>query len=375
MTVAGLDLSAPRVRAVIGGVDKPPVALPLEETGEGLPLAVSLHGRRPEVGHAAVALCREYPHLACVDFLAHLGTERCWAAGRHRLDAAGLLGLVFERLLPALAEARAVALVLPAYLSASQATQAARLGRKARLPVAVSVAAPLAAGLAAYRQQPWTGPALLVDVDDHALTWAVLHAGAGQFQVQNRKTLPRLNVRAWKGCLLDAVADLCIRQNRRDPRDCGATEQFLYDQLEDVFAAAAQDELVEVLIRSSQWCQNLILQPRQVLAFCARLLDEVTEDVRAAWTEKPEGGRLIVTAAAASLPGLIAVLTEAVGGEAVPVILEADAAARMAVTLAGSGGRPGQPAEHLNRALPLPPRSPTGAAGTAQRTVTRLADI
>ncbi len=30
MTVAGLDLSAPRVRAVIGGVDKPPVALPLE---------------------------------------------------------------------------------------------------------------------------------------------------------------------------------------------------------------------------------------------------------------------------------------------------------------------------------------------------------
>lgn len=374
MTVAGLDLSAPRVRAVIGGVDKPPADLPLEETGEGLPLAVSLHGRRPEVGHAGTALCREYPHLACLDFLAHLGTERCWAAGRHRLDAAALLSLVFERVQPALAEARAVVLVLPAYLSAAQAAQAVRLGRKARLPVAGSVAAPLAAGLAAYRQQPWTGPALLVDVDDHALTGAVLHAGAEQLQVQSRKTLPRLNLRAWKGCLLDAIADLCIRQNRRDPRDCGATEQFLYDQLADVFAAVAQDELVEVLIRASQWCQNLILQPRQVLAFCARLLDELAEEVRAAWTEKPEGGRVIVTAAAGSLPGLVAVLTEAVGGEAAPVILDGDAAARMAVTLAGAGGRSGQPAEHLSRTLPLPPRSQTGA-GTGQRTVPRLADL
>ena len=372
MTVAGLDLSAPRVRAVIGGVDKPSAALPLEETGEGLPLAVSLHARRPEVGHAGLALCREYPHLVCLDFLAHLGTDRCWAAGRHRLDAAALLSLVFERLQPALAEARAVVMVLPAYLSAAQATQAVRLGRKARLSVVGSAAAPLAAGLAAYRQQPWTGPALLVDADDHGLTWTVLHAGAEQLQAQTRKTLPRLNLRAWKGCLLDAVADLCIRQNRRDPRDCGTTEQLLYDQLDDVFTAAAQDELVEVLIRSSQWCQNLILQPRQVLAFCTGLLEEAAEEVQAARAEKPEGGRLIVTAAAASLPGLIAVLTETVGGEAAPVVLNGDATARTAVTLPVSAGRAGQPAEHQSRALPLPPRSQTG---TAQRAAPRLADL
>ncbi len=375
MTFAGLDLSAPRARAVSGGVDGPPTPLPLEETGEGLPLAVGLHGRRPEVGRAGAALCREYPHLVCLDFLAHLGTERCWSAGRHRLDAAGALGLVFERVQPALAEAHGVVLVLPAYLSAAQAAQAVRLGRAARLPVVGSVAAPLAAGLAAYRQQPWTGPAVLVDVDDHALSWAVLHAGAEQLQVQTRKTLPHLSLRAWKGRLLDAIADLCIRQSRRDPRDSGAAEQLLYDQLEDVCAAAVRDQLVEVIIRASGWCQNLILQPRQVRAFSARLLEEVAEEVEATLSEELENSHLIVTAAAGRLPGLAAVLAEALGSEGSPVVLGADAAARTALMLAGSIGRTRQPAEHLSRALPLPPRSQSAAGSTVKRTTPKLADI
>lgn len=372
MIVAGLDLSAARARAVIGGLDGPPTPVAWDETGEGLPLAVSLHGRHPEVGQAGAARCREYPHLVCLDFLAHLGTERCWIAGRHRLDAAGALSLVFEHLQPGLAEARAVVLVLPAYLSVAQATQAVRLSRKARLPVVGSVAAPLAAGLAAYRQQPWIGPAALVDVDDHALTWSILHAGAEQLQVQNRKTLTRLSLRAWKERLLDAIADLCIRQSRRDPRDSGAAEQLLYDQLEDVFDAGTLDQLVEVIIRAAGWCQNLILQPRQVRAFCARLLGEVTEEAEAAFPEKLNDSRLVATAAAGRLPGLGAMLMEALGGAGEPVVLGEDAAARMALVLAGSRGRPGQSVEHLSRALPLPPRSQPTADGVMKRTTPRL---
>jgi hypothetical protein len=375
MTCAGLDLSAARARAVIGGVDGPPTPVALEETGAGLPLAVSLHGRRPEVGWAAMAWCREYPHLVCLDFLAHLGTERCWSAGRHRLDAAGALSLVLGHVQPALAEARGVVLVLPAYLSAAQATQALRLGCQTKLPVLGSVAAPLAAGLAAYRQRSWTGPAVLVDVDDHALTWTILHAGAAQLQVQNRKTLPRLSLRAWHARLLDAIADLCIRQSRRDPRDSGATEQLLYNQLEDVCEAGIRDQLVEVIVRASTWCQNLILQPRQIRAFCTRLLEEATEEAEAALAPELEGSLLILTAAAERLPGLAAVLTEALRSEGEPMILGADAAARMALVLADSLGRALQPAEHLSRALPLASAGPSVAGGAAKRSTPKLADL
>ncbi len=82
-----------------------------------------------------------------------------------------------------------------------------------------------------------------------------------------------------------------------------------------------------------------------------------------------------MTAAAGRLPGLAAVLAEALGSEGSPVVLGADAAARTALMLAGSIGRTRQPAEHLSRALPLPPRSQSAAGSTVKRTTPKLADI
>lgn len=361
MTFAGLDLNATCARAAVGAPDTPPARFPLEETGEGLPLALSLGGRHVEVGHAGVALCREYPHLVCQDFLAHLGTEHHWAAGRHRLDPARALGLVFDSVRLALAEARSVVLSLPAYLSAAQAAQAVALACRAKLPVAGSVAAPLALARAAWARQPWPGPAVVVDVDHHALTGAVLRAGPDQLQLLSRKTLPALGLRVWKGRLLDAVADLCVHHNRRDPRDSGAAEQLLFDQLDGVFEACQDGQLVELIVRSASWCQNLILQPRQILTFCDRLTRQAAEELSGVWQALAEGPALLIaSAAAARLPGLVAALAESAGSQIPTLVTDADAAARSALALACAPVRGMAPAEHLGRALPLPSPSQPG---------------
>ncbi len=183
MNVVGLDLNATHARAVGGPEGAPARVLPLEDGADRLPMAVNLEGRHPAVGKAGAALCREYPHLVCLDFLAHLGTDRTWAAGRRRLDAARAVGLVFERLAEAAGGPVEVVVAVPGYLTRPQAALLAPLARKARLHLIGSVSAPLALAAGAYARQPWSGPAVLVDVDDHALTWTIVRAGGGHAQV------------------------------------------------------------------------------------------------------------------------------------------------------------------------------------------------
>ena len=125
-------------------------------------------------------------------------------------------------------------IAMPTYLSAEQVASLVKLAGKARLPVCGWVAAPLAVTLTAYAEQPWAGPALVVDADEHALTWAAVAVEFGQARVLDAQALPHLGMRLWKERLLNAVADRCVRQSRRDPRDSAAAEQSLYDQLDGV---------------------------------------------------------------------------------------------------------------------------------------------
>src|SRR5690606_22339712 len=113
--LVGLDLNSSRARAVAERPGRPRAVL-LEDPHEELPLAISLEKRQPEVGRAGANLCRRYPHLACLDYLAALGRPQEWRAGRVRLDPSAALFLTLERLRAALAGYEAVALVLPPYL-------------------------------------------------------------------------------------------------------------------------------------------------------------------------------------------------------------------------------------------------------------------
>jgi len=377
MSLVGLDMNATQLRAVRGPTDMPPASCPFGTNGETVVLAISLRGRTPEVGRAGAALIREYPHLVCFDFLAHLGNDRTWSAGRHHLDAAKAVTLVWEHLRPVLATAQAVTLALPAYLTPAQAGQVLQLAHKAKVPIHGSTTDSLASGLAGYQRQRWSGFALLVDVDDHALSWTLLKTAQEQLQVVEYKAEQRLSLLVWKKKLVDAIADLCIQHSRRDPRDSGAAEQLLFDQLDDVFAAVELDRMVEVVIRSTNWCQNLMMQPQQIRQFCGPLVDQARDGIEETLEKAAvrNVGALLLTHAAGRLPGLAASLQDVVDEKTPLVQLPADAAARMAWALGARFARDQLPGGHLHRSLALSIASiPEGETASTRTNPRRAAD-
>jgi len=358
--LAGIDVNTTRVRAVQGPAQAPPRALPLEDAHEDLPMVLSLEGRHPEVGRAGAALCRLSPHLACLDFLAHLGEPREWVAGRHRIDPLKAVSLVLERLQPACAEVRGFVLVLPSYLARTQVNLLMPLINKARLPMLGSVRTPLALAMAAYAAEPWTGPALVVDADDHALDAGTVIADGEQLWLQSAQ-----------------VADRCIRQSRRDPRDCASAEQSLYDQIEDALDRIGSGKMVELLIQTPNWFQNLLLRAEELSSFCAGLVQESVQAIPTVLGQSSPAV-ILVSAAAARLPGLAAALEGCGRQMAVPVpdevqdtdfgedliegriepssgvtVLAADAAARAAHALAARCHDGELPRGHLDLSLPL----------------------
>src|SRR5579864_1970935 len=136
MTLIGLDLNATRARAIQGenhgSGPHVPHGLSLEGNERELPLALSLEERQPRVGRVGAGLCRRSPHLACLDFLPHLGDDRMWHVGRHRLDAAAALALVCDHLQRRIGRAEGVTVALPAYFSAAQASLLAHVAGRAR---------------------------------------------------------------------------------------------------------------------------------------------------------------------------------------------------------------------------------------------------
>jgi hypothetical protein len=381
----GLDMNSSRARAVCGPPDRAPGPLFLDGEHDTLPLALSLEGRYPEVGRPGLALCRRSPHLACSNFLAHLETPRQWVTDRHRLDAGQALALVLGRLQPACAGKGGLVLAVPAYLSLGQVQVLAAAAHRARLPVLGSVAAPLASAVAAYAEHPWQGAAVLVDVDDHALTLLTVRAVHEQAQLQGARILPQLNLRVWKDRLLAAVADRCVRQSRRDPRDSAPAEQALYDQLEDLLDACREGRRSELAVRSAHWYQNLILQPEEPVQFCTlltRAVVDALEGVRMAAKPDVVPQAVFLTASAGRLPGVAAALQEclhdlseqpapAEGGGDQPwpavyhppqvAVLPVDAAARAAHALAVQFLHRELPPGHLDLRVPLPPAEPLEA--------------
>jgi hypothetical protein len=363
MTLIGLDLNATRACAVAGPAQAPrPLAL--DRDVPELPLAISLEGRTPVVGRAGLALCRCLPHLACTGFLPHLDTSRQWIAGRHCLDATAALGLVLERLEPAL-QARGKVLkarpglvvAAPSYLSGAQLGVLTGLIEKARWSLLGSVATPLALAVAAWRERAWSGGAILVDVDDHALTWTVVAEARGQAQLLGERVLTNLHLQAWKGCLVDAVSDRCVRHSRRDPRDSAAAEQMLYDQLDDVLEVCARGQMVEVVIQAAQWGQNLILRPEELAGATGPLRHDAVGQMLDLVASIPARGSIravCFTTAAAVLPGLVAEVEANVGGRVAVVALGAESAARGAHELAACFQRGELPAGHLDFTAPLP---------------------
>src|SRR5205085_1894056 len=262
-----------------------PLPLPLCPPLAEFPLAISLEGRAPEAGPAGQRLCRRLPHLACCNFLPHLAeparSGRKWVAERYSLDSAQAVALVLQRLQPVWFTAGAAVLSLPIYLTPAQVDLLTTLAEQVRLPLLGTVTAPLSAALAAHAERAWTGTAVVVDADDHALTLAVVSAEEGQANLVDAWSLPHLGVKVWKERLLNALADQCVHQSRRDPRDSPVAEQALYEQIEEVFEACRHGRMASIAFQTATWYQNLVLRPDQPVAACGALLNQTLEEIEA----------------------------------------------------------------------------------------------
>lgn len=380
MTLVALDVNATRVRVLTGLSPRETRPLALEGTEVELPLAVSLEGRTPVPGRAGAALCRRSPHLACTGFLAHLGERREWAGPRCKVDASLALAAVLDLVSARAGKHNAAAVAIPGYLSHEQRAVFLRVGENARLRLHGSIDSGLAAALAALSSQPLEGLALVVDVDDHALTWTAITALEGTAHVSLAETHASLSLRAWKERLLGAVADACVRCSRRDPRDSADAEQSLYDQLDAVLQASREGRPASVLMKTAQWSQNVNLNASDLAAACKPLLEATlgtfTAISESAGVEAGPVRVVVVTTAASRLPGLVGVLERELAeqslqgsdsaGETAPPhvqVLDPDAVAQAVHELAARWHREKLPPGHLDVVPLLEAQSPaTGYA-------------
>jgi hypothetical protein len=365
MSATGIDLNASRLCGAAGPVGTLPRPLSFDGHPE-LPLPISLAERKPRIGLAALAIGRVSPHLVCRDYLHRLGETGRWVFGRHRLDADRAMTLALEPVREALPRNEPLIVALPAYLTTAQCKRFADLARKARLNLRETISSPLAALWAAQSARPWDGPALLVDVDEHSLTWTSLlvegrSSGVRQGRAVQHWALTGHGESAWQQRLLDGIADQCIRQTRRDPRASSQAEQRIYQQLGPLVEATEAGKTVALAIEGEHWFQEVIVEPDQPARFTRPLLASalapLTECMRD--TRQAPAECVLVTAAAARLPGLVAAIQANTGLSTQVALLGADAIARAAWDLAicstAGNGPPSHRADLLDlQALPAP---------------------
>jgi len=228
------------------------------------------------------------------------------------------------------------------------------LAVKAKLPWLGSMSSALAVGLAAHAEHPYSGRALILDVDDHTLSWSAVEIGPERVFVVAEQSVPLLSLLAWKRRLLDGLAERCIRHSRRDPRDSGQAEQALFDQLDQVLEAASQNQTAEAVVRAASWFQDLLLRPEEITQFCAPLVrhtlrelaqvPDLNNDGKASW--------ILLTEGAGRLPGLVPALQEWGQVEMEVSVLPPNAVARAAHDLAGRIVRGDLPHGHLDTTVP-----------------------
>ena len=315
MMRVGLELNATMAWGVSGPSGEYPPTLVLDPPAHELPLAIHLEKSTPEVGMAGRREAREKPHFVCDDFLPFLGATGPkapkWHVGRHKLDAEAAFALVLARLAAHCKGAGDVVVALPSYINVPQATIVHRLAQKAKLKLSATLSSPLAAALASYAEQAWVSSAVILDIDDHALSLAHVVATEGLAQIRDIRSLPTLGLKAWKSRLLNSLADVCVWQTRRDPRDTPKAEQHLYDHLDELMDATLQAKVQQIGVQGNQWYQNLLVSPEQTVHFCGNLLKSLQVEIERflnGLRGEEATPTFVLTHAAGRLPGLLPML-------------------------------------------------------------------
>jgi hypothetical protein len=233
-----------------------------------------------------------------------------WQVGRRHLDAHGACDLVWRKLHALAADAKSIVLTLPDYLRAGQAKALCAIGEKLRLPVVGSIPSSLAAAASSFGAH-WQRSALIVDVDEHALTLAWVKSMADKAHLVETRSFPHLGLRVWKERLIDTVSDLFVLEHRRDPRDALQAEQSLFDQLDILTDAAQENRALQLAVQGRTWFKHLLIHPEQTVHFCSSLASKAAAEAERLTFAMPSAEwppAVILTHAAGRLPGLLRAL-------------------------------------------------------------------
>ncbi len=314
MSFLSLDIDASRVRAVVGLPDDFPCALPLEPPDKELSMVLNLEGTEASVGRAARLVCRERSQYAHTNFL-HQVPEAVPVARLHRAetflapDPCASVRRVLRRVLAVSPYPSGVTYCVPPYLSKRQLEVFIHLSVESGLPVAGIIASPLANVLSAYAEHPWTGSAILLDLDEHMFWLSLLKTEEGNAEILDTFGYEHLGLRHWHQKVLDGLADHCIQHTRRDPRDCPAAEQALYMQLQPIMEQCVYGHVANVTFRTRDQFHHFVLLPEHTLGFCKSLTQEIVSEVSNALRHLRSEGHtspvLLVSHQGSLLPGVV----------------------------------------------------------------------
>ena len=388
----GIDLTSTRIRTVVSG-SGPDRPILLDAPDIDLSLVVNLDRKPLDVGRVGYAAIRKAPHHVCANFLPYVTESKSWKAGRQSLSADAALGVAFAKIAPGIVnEAEAIGLAIPAYLTPPQAMACAGTAAANKLPIAGTVVASLAVvaeradailkgdphaeetddrpGIVPIRFGPGgPGSAVVIEVDDHALSASVVWVDRGEARLLLTAAWPKLSLRAWKDCLIDSISDRCVRLCRRDPRDSADAEQSLFEQLDAAMEQATTNRPAAFHLRAAHWYQDLVQQPSEFDAVCLpfvnRVITGLTELIYSSGVPAPPRA-IWTTFAASKLPGLATAIYENSAESTTVATLSADAVAAAAARLAPRWLTGELPRTHLDAIIPIALATP---ALTARETV------
>lgn len=298
-----------------GRIGATPSPLDLDPPARELPMLVHLSRGRLEVGQAVRKSSRAEQHNVYQGFLGRLGEKQVAGHDRFRLDPISALELIWKRLTPLCHSGDEIVLGHPGYLDEPRLDLLQDLASTAKIEIAHRIPTPLALAIAAKEDQQWFAGALVIEVDEYALTLSRVEAHAGPVKLRQVRSVPQLGLRAWRERILHALADCCILQSRRDPRALPWAEQSLFDQYESLLEACAQNRIAQITLQGRDWFQNLVLAPDQVMGFCAPLLRRLVKETHEAWRDGdlvPDA--ILLSAPLGRLPGLVNVMRHCVEG-------------------------------------------------------------
>ena len=295
------------------------------------PGVVSLAGREPVFGAAALAVARLHPRQSHSQYLGRMNADPVAPAAPGIANQADLVYRHLQRMKAAasLGDDEPVRVLVPSASTPEQLALLLGIAQEARLNVVALIDAAVAAAAAT----PLAGAAQLVDVALHRAQVTKL-AVANDVQRQDAEEEAEAGLMRLLEGWVDAVADRFVAETRFDPLRVAATEQQVFDQVYAAIADAAGQGARELVVETEHRGEvRAVGLPWSALREKSRQRYE-----RLAQRLNP-AAPVLLTQRAARLPGLVELLREA-GHEtqALPAAAARDGAQSVAATPAAEGG-------------------------------------